>query len=236
MILVRYLDLRKIGEEEYERFLARCDAARREKVLRFVHQKDRLRALFSHALLPHALAESGRDPALAGNLSYNAHGKPYLPATDGFCFNLSHAGDFVVIAVSPVEVGVDIERIRGDRRKISERFFGEQEKAYIRAAKDEKEAEQRFTRVWTLKESYMKMTGEGFHLSPSDFRIGIGEEDIFLEREGIYEACHFAELSLLPSYCCSVCTEGTLPETNVKSLDLRSVIRQLAKNRQKTDR
>ena len=175
MILVRYLDLRKIGEEEYERFLARCDAARREKVLRFVHQKDRLRALFSHALLPHALAESGRDPALAETLSHNDHGKPYLPATDGFCFNLSHAGDFVVIAVSAFEVGVDIERIRGGRRKISERFFGEQEKAYIRAAKDDAEAEQRFTRIWTLKESYLKYTGAGlsrdlrsFDFSPGD--------------------------------------------------------------------
>ena len=118
---------------------------------------------------------------------------------------------------------------------IARRFFHPAEYRQLCEAPSEKR-NHLFYRFWTLKESYMKMTGEGFHLSPSDFRIGIGEEDIFLEREGIYEAYHFAELSLLPSYCCSVCTEGTLPEPNVKSLDLRSVIRQLAKNRQKTDR
>ena len=180
----------------------------------------------------YALAEYGIPAGIS--LNYGPYGKPFLPGED-LCFSLSHSGEYVMLAAGRRKCGCDLEQIETANLDIARRFFHPAEYRQLCEAPSEKR-NHLFYRFWTLKESYMKMTGEGFHLSPSDFRIGIGEEDIFLEREGIYEAYHFAELSLLPSYCCSVCTEGTLPEPNVKSLDLRSVIRQLAKNRQKTDR
>ncbi len=205
---------------------------RREKVLRYRFMKDQRLSLGAGLLLEFALAEYGFPAGIS--LSYGPYGKPFLPGED-LCFSLSHSGEYVMLAAGRRKCGCDLEQIETANLDIARRFFHPAEYRQLGEAPSEKR-NHLFYRFWTLKESYMKMTGEGFHLSPSDFRIGIGEEDIFLEREGIYEACHFAELSLLPSYCCSVCTEGTLPEPNVKSLDLRSVIRQLAKNRQKTDR
>ena len=216
----------------FARALCLVSNERREKVLRYRFTKDRSLSLGAGLLLEYALAEYG---AAAGiSLSYGPYGKPLLPG-ENFCFSLSHSSEYVMLAAGKRKCGCDLEQIETANLDIARRFFHPAEYRQLCEAPSEKR-NHLFYRFWTLKESYMKMTGEGFHLSPSDFRIGIGEEDIFLEREGIYEACHFAELSLLPSYCCSVCTEGTLPETNVKSLDLRSVIRQLAKNRQKTDR
>jgi 4'-phosphopantetheinyl transferase len=55
---------------------------------------------------------AGDDPSRLGFI-YGAHGKPALLPFSDVEFNLSHAGDWAMIAVArEIPVGVDIERIR----------------------------------------------------------------------------------------------------------------------------
>ena len=89
------------------------------------------------------------------HLKYSENGKP---VADHLHFNISHAGDYVVGVVSDDEVGCDIERNVNAPLEIAEHYFHSTEREYIEAASDPGKA---FFTLWTLKESYMKMTGRG---------------------------------------------------------------------------
>ena len=59
------------------------------------------------------LSQVSDAPALALRFATGAHGKPFLPDHAEIEFNLSHAGDWGLIAISRgLPVGVDIERLR----------------------------------------------------------------------------------------------------------------------------
>lgn len=87
------------------------DEAARARRFRF--EKDRVSWTRARSSLRMILSRyAGEDPGNLG-FAYGKHGKPaLLPFTD-VQFNLSHAGDWAVVAVThSVPVGVDIERIR----------------------------------------------------------------------------------------------------------------------------
>lgn len=44
------------------------------------------------------------------SVSIGDYGKPYIPGGE-ICFNLSHSGDYVVLASDSDRVGVDIEKV-----------------------------------------------------------------------------------------------------------------------------
>lgn len=91
---------------------------------------------------------------------YGKRGKPYFRDVPLF-FNLSHSGDYVACVVSEHEVGVDIQKQKAVReQQISNRFFHEKEKEWL-AGLSEKERTTGFFQLWTRKEAYGKMTGEG---------------------------------------------------------------------------
>jgi 4'-phosphopantetheinyl transferase len=87
------------------------DEAARAK--RFKFEDDRVRWTRARSSLRLILSRyAGEDP---GRLSFNygAHGKPSLQPYSDVEFNLSHAGEWAMIAVTRgVPVGVDIEKIR----------------------------------------------------------------------------------------------------------------------------
>ena len=93
--------------------------------------------------------------ALMRNIAeYAGNGKPVYSGLD-IHFNLSHAGTCVVCAVSDRAVGIDIERPRKNAIKVAERFFTQEECDWIG------DDSLRFARIWTLKEAYAKLTGDG---------------------------------------------------------------------------
>lgn len=92
---------------------------------------------------------------------YSGNGKPYLQDYPLY-FNLSHSGNYVVCAVSPREVGVDIQEYRQvDMERLARRFFSEEEQSILTACANEKEQCKLFYQLWTRKEAYGKLTGEG---------------------------------------------------------------------------
>src|SRR5580692_8279906 len=82
---------------------------------RFRFEEDRIRWIRARSSLRLILSRyAGDDPARLV-FRYGKHGKPaLLPFTD-IEFNLSHAGDWAIIAIArSIPVGVDIERMRGN--------------------------------------------------------------------------------------------------------------------------
>ena len=98
------------------------------------------------------------------------HGKPYYAKDERVQFNVSHCKDFAAAAVSGWQVGVDVEGRRRVNRRTVMKCCGKEEIFYVFGETAEEksgdviltEAEsRRFLHLWTLKESYVKMTGEG---------------------------------------------------------------------------
>lgn len=90
-------------------------------------------------------------------------GKPMLaPPCAEVHFNVSHSGDWGVVAVASVEVGVDVERVNPRRpsARIADRFMTEGERGLL-ALRAGSHGDAAFFMVWSRKEAYLKAVGVG---------------------------------------------------------------------------
>ncbi len=108
-------------------------------------------------------------------LQFSAHGKPLLsPATAQI--NHSHAGDYsVFIHHQSQSVGVDIEQIRPQLRRIYQRFCNDYELNWL----GENPSLDALLLVWCAKEALYKAIGQ----KGTDFRIHLQIEPIALHPE-----------------------------------------------------
>ena len=145
---------------------------RLERSLKYRFEADRKRSMLAHVLLGRAVSEKYPDMEIPVCPVTDEYGKPHLYMENEGCpdkgkeifFSLSHSGDHAVCVISDVPIGVDIEVIGEEKDKIAERFFADIERQYV--CDDES-----FFRIWTLKESLMKVVGLGMHLPMDSFSV-----------------------------------------------------------------
>lgn len=107
---------------------------------------------------PHLAGTAASGAAVRSlNWQYGPSGKPFLAEYPEIYFNLSHTAGLLACALGRQAVGIDAEGIR-DYPKALLRKMTEGERAYILGADEPNEA---FMRVWTMKEAWVKLTGEG---------------------------------------------------------------------------
>lgn len=187
---------------------------RKEKILRYKLEQSRKQSLGAGLLLKWALKKHG---AAVEQLSYGVNGKP---EAEGVFFNLSHSGQWAVCAIGDGPVGCDVEEIASVREGIAERFFTENEVQHLAQFEGERRNEE-FFRLWTLKESYMKMTGEGMSLGLDRFEFDMDGQPT-VKRDGEVCDCHIKEYKL-PGYKLAVCAASadfaeTLQYVNTKEI------------------
>lgn len=95
-------------------------------------------------------------------LVYNDKSKPYIKDDESFYFNISHSGEWVSLAVSDREIGVDIEKHNPARTRLAKRFFSEKEQNACNSVKD-------FFDIWTQKEAFIKAVGVGLSYGINTF-------------------------------------------------------------------
>lgn len=128
-------------------------------------------------------------------------GNPSLEA--GIQFSISHTRGLVVCGISSENIGVDTEYVRPYGERLMKRVCTEDEIAYIRKNK-EKEAE-RFFRLWTLKESYLKATGKGISVPMRDISFSMEEGGKFIR--GNMPGWEFCQFVFGNRFIVSVCHE-----------------------------
>lgn len=161
----RYLDIRTITDAQYESWYAMADDDRRTKADACRQRSDRLCAIAADHLAREGLAEACGVELAAIRFRRTERGKPYAAGLDAH-FNISHSGDLVVCAVSDRPVGIDVEKIRPVRSKLTGKVCTPEELRYIQEAPGwgemlTGEAMCRFFRIWTGKEAYFKWMGTG---------------------------------------------------------------------------
>lgn len=183
--------------KEEPALLDKLSAERKCGIMKYLKAEDRKRSLGAGLLLNKVLPCYGVSP---DRIRIRVDGKPEV---DGIFFNLSHAGRIVICAAAEKEVGCDVEEIVQAPEGVAEHFFHPSESAYINACMGD-ERNRRFFRIWTMKESYIKMTGEGMRLDFDCFEILPDDEEIKVCRDGRLLSCRIMEYDI-PGYKVSVC-------------------------------
>lgn len=208
--------------------LALLDAAEQDRLSRMPPGRHRQLFLESHVFLRKTLGQAlGCAPA---DVVYavDPDGKPHLARSHGqeVQFNLSHTGGMIAVALGKVAaVGVDVENRcrRANHRALAKRFFASQEADVVEQVAEEERAPL-FSRIWTLKEAFVKAEGRGLRIPLSRFSFEFqGPMLRFACDQGVAgpvpEKWHFAQLQIggyvtalaCPhegKLCCSVHTDG----------------------------
>lgn len=188
-----------------------------EKTLSDAREKARFEHRLGRTLLGRLLAEQGLTPvnlsALEDLLDQGIHGKPCLKDRKDLHFNISHCPGLAACAISTEPVGLDVERIRPFPESVLKKLLTEEERQWL--AMGDFPREEALFRLWTLKESRIKLSGEGLRQDLRSFscfpdrkkaRICSSEPDIF-----------YKQWQPLPGYIMSVCSasppeDDLLPE------------------------
>lgn len=200
MVYVYAMDIKALPDpKENPALFHQLSSSRRRKVMKYLRADDRKRCMGAGILLAEILPLYGEDPE---KITYGPEGKPQA---ENVHFNLSHSGDLVVCAVGGKAVGCDIEKTGQEPEGVADRFFHRKEAEYLQKFQ-EPERSVMFYRLWTWKESYVKMTGEGLQLPLQEFEILPEGERIRVRRGQELLPCHIMEYTI-PGYQVSVCAE-----------------------------
>ena len=167
--MIYYCDT--LHQVDFSHFLRFLPPDRRQKAERYRNPGDQNNCVATYLLLALALYQEYRI-LLPKNepFSYTQTGKPYWKFTSA-CFSLSHCQKGAACSLSDQtegETGIDIQEPRPVSPAVLRRVCSQKEQAEIALSSNPQAA---FTRLWTLKESYVKQTGKGISgdLSQLDF-------------------------------------------------------------------
>ena len=183
---------------------AAVSPARRERLERFRRPMDILRGACGELLAREALArEVGVSPPVV-EFGATDSGKP--TANVPRAFNVAHSGRFVVCATGGTGVGVDVEEHRPQSPATARLVFTAAEMAEWEelgaAAREEY-----FYLRWTLKESFVKATGQGLAVPFERLQI-LTDGKVYTWVEAPWLVAR--EFVLAQGYTCSLCV--TRPE------------------------
>lgn len=174
LVWVQALDVNVLNDDlTFNACLRKVSSYRREKVMRYRFRRDRNLSLGAGLLLDALLGRYGlREKQMEYEM--NEFGKPCLKGFPDIHFNLSHAGDYAVCALGNIPLGIDIEPIRPFDREVAACCMSSEELSFLSRLSQWEQAKT-FTRLWTLKESFLKTTGSGLsggHFPSFNIRSG----------------------------------------------------------------
>ena len=175
--------------------LQRLPLGRQQRIHSMKQEKSRKQSMGVGLLLQKVLALYHMQDS---KVFIGEHGKPMV---DGLEFSLSHSGDLIICAV-----GCDVEEIRKAPKGVAERYFSDSEQEDLDQFSGE-EYDKAFFRIWTLKESYVKMTGEGMGVPMEEYEVIVDDCARVIRDEGV-QGCYVSEVEI-PGYIISICAESS---------------------------
>ncbi|MGN0813022.1 MAG: 4'-phosphopantetheinyl transferase family protein [Candidatus Coproplasma sp.] len=182
-------DVSDLSESEFERICKLLSAERLKKVVAQKQDKDKYLSAAAGYLLQTALNSLG---VVNPHIYCNEHGKPYLKEGEIY-YNLSHSGTIAVCALSSAEVGVDVQQVKPVSEGLIKRICTKDEYAFV--TQGGAEIDQRFCRLWAVKESVIKCLGKGLSLSPSRVEVKLSPPH-GISIDGAETSLHFKEYTV----------------------------------------
>ncbi|MDE7283413.1 MAG: 4'-phosphopantetheinyl transferase superfamily protein [Lachnospiraceae bacterium] len=198
MIRTYIINIRQLEDEAlFRNMLELTSPYRRQKIAVLKNDNDKRRSLGAAIALDKALDGYGLKER-AMEYEFGSHGKPFLRYYPEIHFSLSHSKDYAICSIGIEELGNDIEWVRSGKDNVAERFFAAEELAWIKNAVDSKERDERMFQIWTMKESFLKVTGFGMSLSLKDFAVVIEENGNIKLRQTVDDKVYHIKEYALP--------------------------------------
>jgi 4'-phosphopantetheinyl transferase len=198
------------------RDLWKClDRDERTRAFRFRFPRDRDRFVASRGTLRHILAHRlGLAPERL-RFGQGPAGKPFLPDHADLWFNVSHAGELLLIGLAHHgPLGVDVEVVQEDAvvDATGPLVLSQPERDELSRLEGPARRE-RFARFWTRKEAYIKADGRGMSLELGRIDVSGGGDRALLRdpSSGRWTPCErwtLRSLDAWPGYAAAVAAEG----------------------------
>lgn len=146
------------SDKKLKDFFDFLDEEKKEQYLKTTNENRRKSLLISQGFLKEKVSETYNIKKEDLVFSVSESGKPFCKSHKEIHFSISHSGDFVAVAISDKEVGIDIETLKNPTEKLIARVCSDNEKNLIDSSKNKAE---KFTEMWTKKEAYLKALGTG---------------------------------------------------------------------------
>jgi len=193
----------------------------RQRIALFARNNDAQRSLLGEALARHLLTKATGAELPAQPFSTGEKGKPGPEGYKGIHFNISHSGEWVSVAISPVRVGVDVEKMRKVPEGVAHRFFSDAENKMLQNAVNEAEKAEIFFTLWTLKESFLKAIGTGLTKSLNSFTVvNTGPQQFRLANDPEAEGYYLKTFNLCEGYKLAACAALDSFSDKVKILNV----------------
>lgn len=140
--------------------LAQLQSDEYDRAQRYHRPNDRRRFAYTRALLRLLIARYSQRQPTAIPFHVGPHGKPMLPPELGKHVNVTHAGDWSLLAIGQSAVGVDLENATTELtfQDIASLSFSQPEQHFLHESVDPRAI---FFQLWTRKEALIKATGRG---------------------------------------------------------------------------
>lgn len=187
-----------LEEKIFQKALLCVDENRREKIQHLKVRNEQARSLGAGLLLQYALwteLETAKEKKgilkdfiqevtvseiLQNNslpipfrISFKENKKPYFEQPfSKYHFNLSHSKDYAVCGIDQNELGIDLQYKRDDiKSNLASFLFTEKENKLLDHCKNEEEYKTYFYELFSSKEAYIKLTGQGLKQEFKSFEV-----------------------------------------------------------------
>jgi len=197
-----------LDEDVFSNIYQEMSPDRRQKVDRIKKHTDKARSAAAGKLLERAYGSYMKeyyhvDAAKHPEIVIREYGKPFFANGDIY-FNLSHAGDRVMCALSTELVGCDVEYRSRNSLSIAKRFFTAEEYDFIKSKENDSSY---FTKIWTLKESVLKASGQGISYPMNSFSVvdngQIAKSIVFPENDILFFIKNYTAENGYEYSCCT---------------------------------
>lgn len=149
MMKFEVLNIKNLTEADFAAAFEGMSPERKARCLRYKFAEDRRRMAFGEMLLKSLVGDKNL------RLENLPSGKPVAFVGHREVFvSISHSGDFVAAAFAGTPVGIDLEVKREVNPNLLKRALTPAELEFVKTDED-------FLKIWTAKEAYLKLTGEG---------------------------------------------------------------------------
>jgi 4'-phosphopantetheinyl transferase len=136
--------------------------AERKRANKYHQQKDKQRFIIARGLLKKTASLYLGVPVPEIQINVGANKKPFISSSSilKLEYNLSHAGNWIIMAFGLGTIGIDVEQMQADfnYESLLPVCFSSLEQDYIQNKPNSREL---FYRLWTRKESFVKATSKG---------------------------------------------------------------------------
>jgi len=213
-----------IAELVYSSLQDKIRKEKQKKIERFKFREDKLRCLFGEILLKYSLEKYFNIEYANEIISEDEFGKPYL-SRNQISFNISHSGNWVAVVCYINDAGIDVERIEKPPYDIMHSTFTQNEIKQIENYSPQAKAGM-FYKIWTLKESYIKMLGKGLSMPLDSFSIDAGDENTIGVKDNNRPTndVHFRLFNPDSSHISAVCMRNNNKEISPYLISLSDLI------------